>query len=89
VECRLQVPDLFHFTLGESVRDMWHAEVYSLSIMIAVLSGGWPYFKVFLLIICWTLPPRMLAPTHRGRMLVSQQTLNPKSLNPKPLNPKP
>uniref|UniRef100_A0A7S1TQI1 Transmembrane protein n=1 Tax=Phaeomonas parva TaxID=124430 RepID=A0A7S1TQI1_9STRA len=52
-------PDpLFEFTFANTVRDMWLAEEYVLSIMCAVFSGGWPYVKITLLGLAWFLPPQ-------------------------------
>ena len=40
------VPTLFDFGLMNSVRDMWRAKVYPLSVAIFLFSGVWPYAKV-------------------------------------------
>lgn len=44
------------FNLVNSVRDMWNAKVYPLSILIALFSGIWPYTKLILMICCWIIP---------------------------------
>jgi uncharacterized paraquat-inducible protein A len=49
----ITTPPLFQFSLGNSVRDMWNAGVYPLSILIAVFSGSWPYIKLVIMLICW------------------------------------
>ena len=41
----IQLPSLFDFGLANSIHDMWHAQVYLLALLIAVLSGAWPYTK--------------------------------------------
>ena len=41
----IQLPSLFDFGLANSIHDMWHAQVYLLALLIAVLSGAWPYSK--------------------------------------------
>ena len=45
------------FTLANSVRDMWRAGVYPLAALIGVFSGGWPYLKLFLMLIAWVANP--------------------------------
>jgi hypothetical protein len=35
---------------------MWDAGVYPLSVLIAVLSGAWPYLKLLLIGACWVCP---------------------------------
>lgn len=47
---------IFSFSLGDSVRQMWGAEAYVLAIMIALLSGAWPYVKLMLLVWAWCFP---------------------------------
>lgn len=40
-------PDpIFDFGLANTVRDMWDAGIYPLSIMVAFFSGAWPYVKL-------------------------------------------
>lgn len=56
-----QLPDLFQFSLANSVRDMWNAEVYFLSIAIALFSGCWPYLKLLLMIFFWVVPTRWIS----------------------------
>jgi hypothetical protein len=56
----VRLPDLFQFTLANSVRDMWHAKVYPLSLLIAIFSGGWPYAKLLLMLLCWIAPTNYL-----------------------------
>ena len=51
-------PPIFEFTLANSVTDMWRAGVYPLSVLIAVLSGGWPYLKLFAIAIAWCTPEK-------------------------------
>ncbi|KAJ1454841.1 hypothetical protein M885DRAFT_521109 [Pelagophyceae sp. CCMP2097] len=70
----------FDFSLSNSVRDMWAAKVYPLSMLIAACSGGWPYLKLGLMLFCWSAPAaeavfrkdrfRVLSLANRGRILV-------------------
>lgn len=48
--------DFFTFTLKSSVHDFWEAKVYFLSVLIASLSGAWPYGKLILIAGCFVLP---------------------------------
>jgi hypothetical protein len=69
----INIPNLFSFSLGNSVHDMWQAGVYPLAFLIAILSGGWPYLKVLLMFVCWVIPfsdhAFVLTPDFRARML--------------------
>jgi hypothetical protein len=55
-------PPLFAFSLGNSVRDMWNAQVYALSLVICVFSGAWTYLKLVLMLYCWVALPTKLLP---------------------------
>lgn len=58
----VELPAVFSFSLGNSVRDMWNAHTYSLAVLIAVFSGGWPYLKLALMLVAWLAPlPRRKA----------------------------
>eukprot|EP00656_Telonema_subtile_P002700 TRINITY_DN1122_c0_g1_i1.p1 TRINITY_DN1122_c0_g1~~TRINITY_DN1122_c0_g1_i1.p1 ORF type:complete len:2329 (-),score=412.59 TRINITY_DN1122_c0_g1_i1:67-7053(-) len=72
--------DTFDFSLGNSVRDMWTAKVYALSLLIAVCSGAWPYSKLLLVLVCWCLPPAALPLKHRGKLLEALDALGKWSL---------
>ena len=65
----LALPSLFDFGLINSVTDMWTAGVYPLAILIAFMSGIWPYAKVVLMIICWFFPTAWMKASTRGKML--------------------
>jgi hypothetical protein len=49
---------------------MWQAEVYPLAILIAVFSGGWPYLKLLLMLVCWFMPLNKLKLKYREKLLV-------------------
>ena len=66
---RVQIPSLFDFGLINSVRDMWKARAYFLSVLIAVFSGIWPYVKLFLMLISFVLPASILNKRQRGKVL--------------------
>lgn len=60
---------LFQFTLVNSVRDMWNAQVYGLSLLVAVLSGAWVYLKLLLMLVVWFLPPSVMSLSRRHMFL--------------------
>ena len=66
---RIQIPSLFDFGLINSVRDMWEAEVYPLSIIIALFSGIWPYLKLVLMLISFVMPASLFNKKKRGTIL--------------------
>jgi hypothetical protein len=66
---RIEPPALFAFSLVNSVRDMWNAEVYGLSLLVAVLSGAWVYLKLLLMLVTWFLPPTWLSLVRRDAFL--------------------
>ena len=66
---RIQIPSLFDFGLINSVRDMWKAKTYALSIMVAVFSGIWPYVKLLLMLILFVLPSSILNKRQRAKYL--------------------
>ena len=51
------LPSLFDFSLGNSIRDMWNAQVYPLALLILLFSGVWPYVKLCMMFACWVIPP--------------------------------
>ena len=75
-----ELPPLFTFSLANTVEDMWHAKVYALSILIALLSGGWPYLKLVLMLVCWVLPTRALSMKGREIFLMILDALGKWSL---------
>lgn len=71
---------LYSFTLISSVREMWNAGVWPLSLLIAVSSGFWPYIKLIFMFFCWITPSRFLPPKMRGRLLFVLDVLGKWSL---------
>ena len=67
---RIQVPSLFDFGLINSVRDMWKAGSWVLSLLVAVFSGFWPYMKLFLMLISFCLPASILSHKSREKILI-------------------
>ena len=66
---RIQIPSLFDFGLINSVRDMWKAGAYILSVFVAVFSGIWPYLKLLLMIISFVLPTSLYSESKRAKIL--------------------
>ena len=66
---RIQIPSLFDFGLINSVRDMWKAGVYPLSIIVALFSGIWPYLKLVLMLISFCLPASLFSKRQRAKIL--------------------
>ncbi len=61
--------EIFKFTLGGTVKDMWNAEVYVLATLIAFFSGGWPYVKLVVMLAAWVLPSHIFNKAQRGHLL--------------------
>ena len=66
---RIQIPSLFDFGLINSVRDMWKAGAYILSVFVAVFSGIWPYLKLLLMIMSFVLPTSLYSESKRANIL--------------------
>jgi len=75
-----ELPTLFEFSLVNTIVDMWKAGVYPLSILVAVFSGGWPYLKLALMMICWLFPLSWLPETRRETLLMALDALGKWSL---------
>ena len=67
---RIQVPSLFDFGLVNSVRDMWKAGSWVLSLLVAIFSGIWPYAKLVLMLISFCLPASILPHKSRENILL-------------------
>lgn len=79
-EERIESTSLFDFALTNSVRDMWEAKVYPLSLLIAVFSGAWPYMKILMLFACWWVPTNKMSAKFRERVLMAVDALGKWSL---------
>jgi len=67
---RIQIPSLFDFGLINSVKDMWEAGVYLLSVIVALFSGIWPYLKLILMLISFILPTSLFNERKRKAILM-------------------
>lgn len=68
------------YNLNTSIKDMWEAKVYPLAILVAFFSGFWPYIKLIMMFMIWVLPPRLMSPKSRERMLIVLDTVEKYSL---------
>eukprot|EP01105_Mastigella_eilhardi_P004643 TRINITY_DN161_c0_g3_i1.p1 TRINITY_DN161_c0_g3~~TRINITY_DN161_c0_g3_i1.p1 ORF type:complete len:1067 (-),score=233.61 TRINITY_DN161_c0_g3_i1:1526-4726(-) len=76
----VSTPSLFTFDLASSVREMWKAGVWPLSLLIAVFSGAWPYLKLLMMLLSWTVPRRLLPVRYREYVLMFLDALGKWSL---------
>lgn len=61
------LPEVIVFSLGNTVANMWRAGVYTLSVLILLFSGVWPYVKLVTMWVSWSVP--ILDSRTRGRTL--------------------
>ena len=66
----IELGSLFDFGLGNTITDMWKAGVYPLSILVAILSGAWPYIKILLILVTWFCPKNILPVKKREWVLI-------------------
>ena len=59
---------------------VWEAKTYTLAILIAFFSGGWPYVKMMALLLSFILPPDVLSRSTRQIMLRVMDVLGKWSL---------
>eukprot|EP01040_Poterioochromonas_malhamensis_P012185 gene12184-13321_t len=76
----VDVGSIFEFGLGNTVHDMWSAEVYALAIIIAFFSGAWPYMKLMAMLFAWFVPPKVLTVEKRETLLIVLDALGKWSL---------
>lgn len=65
----VEMPSMFNFGLINSIRDMWKAKTYVLSLIVLIMSCIWPYSKLVLMLIVWFIPANILKRIHRERIL--------------------
>jgi hypothetical protein len=62
--------EVFVFNLKDSVKDMWTAEAYALSVLLAFFSGAWPYIKLASMFLAFVLPKSLMSFKLRDGILV-------------------
>lgn len=67
----------FNFSLVSSVEHMWNGGAYALALLIAILSGAWPYIKLISMLLLWYIPVK---PSRRGNLLAVLEALGKWSL---------
>ena len=65
----VELPSLFDFYLLKSAVDIWNSNAEFLASLITIFSIIWPYVKLFLMLLVWTLPTTFLNKKHREGIL--------------------
>ncbi|KAL3923129.1 MAG: hypothetical protein SGILL_001832 [Bacillariaceae sp.] len=55
-ETSLAVPSIFRFSFGNTVRELYHAGIYPLLLLVVCFSGVWPYVKLCWMLYAWMVP---------------------------------
>jgi len=76
----LFIPSITTFSLGKTVREMYHAQVYSLMMLVLVFSGIWPYIKLILMGVAWFIPLSHCSLERREQLLIWLDALGKYSL---------
>jgi hypothetical protein len=71
-----QIEDIFQFNFVDGVRNTYENGGYEMAILLLIFVGIWPYARCLICLILWFLPPKFLAATHRGRMLIWIDAMN-------------
>ena len=76
----LKIPTITTFSLGKTVREMYHARVYTLMTLVLVFSGIWPYIKLIMMLVSWICPLSVLSFQGREWLLIWLDALGKYSL---------
>ena len=79
-DSKLTIPSVFCFSLGKTVKEMYHAGVYTLMILVLLFSGIWPYIKLLSMLFSWVAPQSVFAIRKRGKVLIWLDSLGKYSL---------
>ena len=63
-------PPLYVFGLWITIVQLWNYRLYVLSALIAVYSGAWLFFKLGVILCSLLLPPGILSPSLREKLLM-------------------
>ncbi|KAL7484832.1 hypothetical protein ACHAW6_010713 [Cyclotella cf. meneghiniana] len=72
--------NIYSFSLGSTMREMFEAGVYLLMLLILFCSGIWPYVKLLMLLFAWMASTRRLPPVRREQILYLLDSLGKFSL---------
>ena len=72
--------NIYAFSLGSTLAEMYQAGVYFLMLLILLCSGVWPYVKLLTLLCCWMASTRRLPPVKREQILYLLDSLGKFSL---------
>ena len=67
---RIEVPSYLNFSLVDNIHDLWVAGSTFLAILLIIFSLIWPYMLLVLMLICFCLPPSILSPKSREKILI-------------------
>lgn len=76
----LMIPAVTTFSLGKTVTDMYHAQVYTLMTLVLVFSGIWPYVKLLLMLVSWISPVSIMSFETKEWLLILLDALGKYSL---------
>lgn len=65
----VSMPSMFDFGLVSTIKNMWKAHSYGLSIIVALFSCVWPYAKLIMMLIIWIFPVCIMKRSVRERFL--------------------
>lgn len=65
----LQPAPLYQVSIGNILNDMGKKGLTPVAVIIVLLSGVWPFLKLFGLLTCWLAPSTVLPPAHREAVL--------------------
>ena len=67
--------NVFEFSLGRSIVDMWESGAKELAVIVAIFSGVWPYTKQLVTFFLWFCPTQFVSVSRRGSTLQWLDTL--------------
>ena len=66
----ISLPNIFTFSLGKTVSEMYQAKVYTLMTLVLVFSGIWPYVKLLVMLSAWISSEKLLGFERRETLLI-------------------
>lgn len=71
----ISLPAIFTFSLLNTAKDMWQAQIYPLFFLVLIMSGIWPYTKLLLMLGAWLTPVKLLGARTRESLLLALDAL--------------